>query len=284
MRRTVYLNGDFVAPEDAKISIFDRGLLFGDGVYEVAGVLDGKLLDFDHHMQRLSRSLKEMGIPEVLSRDEIVGIFRQLVELNSIREGLVYMQVTRGSAERDFVYDEGLAPTVFMFTQNKPSEDTDKAKTGVSLKSTPDIRWARRDIKSVNLLGQVMAKQSAKTAGAYEALFVDPDGFITECGATSFYIFANNTIITRPLSNDILPGVTRRAIIDLCNKNQIGLEERLFTLEEARNADEAFITGASTYVLAVTSIDGETIGDGVPGPAAVALRQIYLQHARETAI
>ena len=284
MSRIVYLNGEYVAPEDAKVSIFDRGLLFGDGVYEVAGVLDGKLLDFDHHIERLERSLKELDIPQELGRDDILDAFRELVSRNTLGEGLVYMQVTRGEAERDFPYDSGVKPTVFMFTQAKDSEENEKTRTGVSLKSVADIRWARRDIKSVNLLGQVLAKQAAKESGAYEALMVGPDGNVTECGATSFYIFRNNTIVTRPLSNDILPGITRRAVIDLCRENQLGLEERLFTLEEAMNAEEAFITGASTYVLPVTSIDGKSIGDGQPGPATLALRQMYLRHARETAI
>ena len=284
MSRTVYVNGEYLAPEEASISIFDRGLLFGDGVYEVAGVLDGKLLDFDHHMERLERSLRELDIAGVMNRDDILAVFRELVSRNGLREGLVYMQVTRGEAERDFPYVGDIRPTVFMFTQAKNSEENEKLHTGVSLKSVPDIRWARRDIKSVNLLGQVMAKQAAKESGAYEALMIDHDGNVTECGATSFYIFRDNTVVTRPLSSDILPGVTRRAIIDLCRENQLGLEERLFSLEEAMNAEEAFITGASTYVLPVTSIDGKDIGDGQPGPATLALRQIYLRHARETAI
>ena len=282
--RTVYLNGEYVSPDYAKVSSFDRGLLFGDGVYAVAGVLAGKLLDFDHHMERLERSLAELDIPQPLTRDEVLAAFRKMVQLNGLREGLVYLQVTRGQAERDFVYDPSMKPTTFMFTQAKDSEETDKLRTGVSLLSVPDLRWARRDIKSVNLLGSVLAKQAAKEAGAYEALLVGSEGYVTECGATSFYLFRNNTIITRPLSREILPGVTRRAVVDLCLSNQLGLEERLFTLEEALEADEAFITGASTYVLPVTRIDDHQIGTGQPGPATLALRQIYLQHARETAI
>ena len=284
MSRIVYLNGEYMAPEQAKISIFDRAALFGDAVYEVAGVLDGKLLDFDNHMSRLARSLGELAIPQPLTTDEILQAYRKLVTLNSIREGLVYMQVSRGVAERDFTYESGMTPTVFMFTQETSSSYSDMAKTGVALKSVADIRWARRDIKSVNLLGQVLVKQAAHDAGAYEALMIGPDGYITECGATSFFIFSDNTIITRPLSSDILPGVTRRAILELCESYQLGLEEKLFTLEQALNAEEAFISGASTFVMPVTRIDDKPVGTGLPGPATMALRKIYLDHARDTAI
>ena len=284
MNRTVYLDGAYISPDQAKISIFDRSVLFGDAVYEVAGVLNGKLLSFDNHMNRLERSLKELSIPQPLTRDEILEAFRQLVKRNNLYEGLVYMQVSRGQAERDFSYQENMTPTVFMFTQEKPSSDNEKANTGVALRSAPDIRWARRDIKSVNLLGQVLAKQTASQGGAYEALLVDPTGVVTECGSTSFFIFKDNTIITRPLSNDILPGITRHSIITLCETNQIALEERPFTLDEAYGAQEAFISGASTYVLPVVKIDDVNIGDGIPGPATAALRKIYISYARETAI
>jgi len=284
VERVIYLNGDFVSPENANVSIFDRGILFGDGVYEVAGVLNGKLLEFDYHMARLKRSLKEIAIPQPLNQDEILDAFRKLIALNQLKEGLVYMQVTRGAAERDFVYDNDLTPTVFMFTQKKSSIENEKVSMGVKLKTVQDIRWARRDIKSTNLLGQVLAKQEARNAGAYEALMIGADGYITECGATSFFIYKNNAIITRPLSSDILAGVTRKSILELCYANQLRLEQRLFTLAEAINAEEAFITGASTYVLPVTQFNSTKIGDGLPGPATLALREIYIQHIKQTAI
>ena len=284
MSRTVYLNGAYLPAEQAKVSIFDRAVLFGDAVYEVAGVLDGKLLDFDSHMQRLERSLNALSIPTPLSRDQILEAYRHLVQVNEITEGMVYLQISRGVVDRDFVYPSGLTPTVFMFSQNYPSEHSEKSRTGVALKSIPDIRWARRDIKSVNLLGQVLAKQSASEAGAYEALLVDEEGFVTECASTSFYIVKNQTIITRPLSNDILPGVTRKALLSLCRDNSYSFSEQRVTLQEAYDADEAFVTGASTYVLAVTKIDGKQIGSGKPGPITNNLRQAYLEFARKTAI
>jgi D-alanine transaminase len=284
MNRTVYLNGNYLPEDEAKISIFDRAVLFGDAIYEVAGIIDGKLIDFDSHMQRYHRSLGELDIPIPLDRDEILGAFRKLVELNQVSEGLVYMQVTRGEADRDFVWQGELKPTVFMFTQDKISGENDAAKSGVRLKSVDDIRWARRDIKSVNLLGQVLAKKAASDAGAYEALMVDSDGYITECGATSFFIVTGGLLLTRPLSNDILSGITRKAIVALCNTHGIRLVETRFSLEEALQADEAFISGASSYLLPVVEIDEQKIGNGTPGPWFLKLREIYLKHARASAI
>ena len=215
MTRIVYLNGDYVPDHEAKISIFDRAVNFGDAIYDVAGVLDGKLIDFEHHMQRYFSSLQKLQIESPLAQDEILQAFRRLVELNHVDEGLVYMQVTRGVAERDFVWPQGIKPNIFMFTQAKQADENDARRDGIRLASAPDLRWARRDIKSVNLLGQVLAKQSAHEAGAYEALLVDGDGYVTECGSTSFFMVRGEEILTRPLTNDILPGVTRRAIIAL---------------------------------------------------------------------
>ena len=284
MKRIVYLNAEYLPEDEAKISIFDRAVLFGDAIYEVAGVIDGKLIDFDSHMQRYRRSLAELDIPAPLDRDEILGAFRKLVELNQVTEGLVYLQVSRGEADRDFVWQGELKPTVFMFTQQKLSSDNDAANTGVRLKSVADIRWARRDIKSVNLLGQVLAKKAASDAGAYEALMVDTDGYITECGATSFFIVTGELLLTRPVSNDILSGITRKALVALCNRHGIRLVETRFSLEEALQADEAFISGASSYVLPVIQIDEQKIGSGRPGPYFSKLREIYLEHARTNAI
>ena len=284
MKRTVYLNGDYLPEDEAKISIFDRAVLFGDAIYEVAGVIDGKLIDFDSHMQRYYRSLGELDIPVPLDRDQVLSAFRKLVELNQVSEGMVYMQVTRGEADRDFVWQGELIPTVFMFTQQKLSIDIDAADTGVHLKSVDDIRWARRDIKSVNLLGQVLAKKAASDAGAYEALMVDTDGYITECGATSFFIVTGDLLLTRPVNNNILSGITRKAIVALCNKHGIRLVETRFRLEEALQADEAFISGASSYLLPVVQIDEQKIGSGTPGTCFLKLREIYLEHARTSAI
>lgn len=284
MTRIVYLNDEFIPEHEAKISIFDRAVNFGDAIYDVAGVLDGKLIDFEHHMQRYFNSLQKMAIESPLTQAEILQAFRRLVELNHIEEGLVYMQVTRGVAERDFVWPEGIKPTVFMFTQVKTQGERDSATNGVKLASQNDIRWARRDIKSVNLLGQVLAKKAAHDAGAYEALMVDADGFVTECGSTSFFIIRDNQILTRALSNDILPGVTRRAIVALCESKGLELSETRFTLQQALDADEAFITGASSYMLPVVQIDDREISAGKPGQLTLQLRDVYLDYVRASLI
>jgi D-alanine transaminase len=284
MSRTVYLNGALIPPEQARVSIFDRAVLFGDAIYEVAGVLDGKLVDFDNHIKRMVRSLDALSIPQPLDRGQVLDAYRKLVSANQLDEGMVYMQISRGVAERDFVYAGGLTPTVFMFTQVKSVEEKYYPDKGIALKSVPDIRWARRDIKSVNLLGQVLAKQSAHEAGAYEALMIGPDGYVTECGSTSFFMVTGNTIITRPLSNEILPGITRQALIQLCETNAFKLVQRAVTLEEVFSADEAFISGASTYILPVTKVDDRDIGSGRPGKTCKRLREVYIAHARATAI
>ncbi len=282
MSRLVYCNGDYCSEEEAKVSIFDRGLLFADGVYEVVGVLEGKLLDFDRHMARLARSLGELSMENPLSRDELLEIHRRLVAENGVTEGLVYLQITRGAADRDFVWEEGMTPTVFLFTQEKPLMEDRETQTGIAMKSVEDLRWARRDIKSVGLLAQVLAKRAAKAAGAKEALMV-MDGVVTEGGATSVFIVKDGKVITRPLSNLILPGVTRGALLELAEETDIEIEERPVTLAETYEADEAFITGASTF-WPVIEIDGKRIGGGQPGPVARRLRELYLKHARATAI
>ena len=284
MTRIVYLNGDYMPDHEAKISIFDRAVNFGDAIYDVAGVLDGKLIDFEHHMQRYFNSLSKLAIESPLSKDEILQAFRRLVELNRLDEGLVYMQVTRGVAEREYVWSEGIKPNVFMFTQAKMPEENEAGQKGIKLASVADIRWARRDIKSVNLLGQVLAKKEAHEAGAYEALMVDGEGYVTECGSTSFFMVRGDEIFTRPLNNDILPGVTRRAIIALCAANDLSLNETRFSLEEALAADEAFISCASSYILPVVKIDDRELSGGKPGELTLRLREIYLEHVRRSLI
>ena len=284
MSRIVFLNGDYLPAEEARISIFDRAVNFGDAIYEVAGVLDGKLVDFAHHMERYFNSLAQLDIPSPLDQRQILDAFRKLIELNRLDEGLVYLQVTRGEAERDFVWPADIVPNVFMFTQPKASVENEAAETGIALASTADIRWARRDIKSVNLLGQVLAKKAAHDAGTYEALMIDRDGYVTECGSTSFFIVKGDLILTRPLSSDILPGVTRRAVVSLCSKNGLRLVEDRFSLDEALAADEAFISGASSYILPVVRIDDNQIGSGKPGELTRKLRQIYVEHARASLI
>lgn len=284
MSRTVYINGTYCAPEQATVSIFDRGLLFADAIYEVAGVINGKLLDFASHMQRLDRSLVEMRMSAPLSHDEILAAMRELVRLNGVEEGLVYMQITRGSdGDRDFLPPEGMTPTVFMFAQHKGESTRREFRDGIAMVSAPDIRWGRRDIKTVGLMGSVFAKWTAKQAGGAEVL-MHQDGYVTEGGATSFYIIKDGVIITRPLSNDILHGCTRKALLGILEDGDVGLEERLYTLEEARNADEAFITGASTFVCPVVKIDDQILGDGKPGPITRRLQDIYMNFARKDAV
>lgn len=281
MARTVYINGQFCAEQNAQVSIFDRGLLFADAVYEVVGVLDGKLIDFPIHMQRLARSLGEMQIPAPLSDSEILETMRALVRLNRIEEGLIYMQITRGAEEdRDFVVGkDALRPTVFMFTQHKLDAERRAQEIGMVMASAPDLRWARRDIKTTALMGSVFAKQIAKAAGADEVLMHE-DGIVTEGGSTSFFIVKDGTVITRPLSRDILHGCTRRSLMALVASGAAALDERVFTLEEASGAHEAFITAASSYVCPIVRIDDSVIGSGSPGPITQKLQKIYMRHVR----
>lgn len=283
MSRTVYVNGEFVDEADACVSIFDRGFLFADGIYEVVAVMDGRLIDFAGHMHRLRRSLGEINIPEPLTEDQLLGVIRKLVSANGLEEGIVYMEITRGAADRDFVFSGDLTPTVVMFSQPKPLVENQASRDGVRLKSVTDLRWARRDIKSVGLLAQVLSKQAAKDAGAYEALMIK-DGHVTEGGSSSAYIVKDGIVVTHPLTNDILPGITRASLLSLVQANEISLDERTFTLEEAYAADEAFITAASTYVCPVIAIDDRPIASGVVGPIVRRLQQVYLEHARATAI
>lgn len=284
MPDVVYLNGRYCRPEEATVSVFDRGLLFADAIYEVAGVIDGKLLDFASHMQRLDRSMAEMRMPCPLSHAEILEVMRELVRREGVDEGLVYMQFTRGSTgDRDFLPPDDPKPTVFGFAQHKSAATKAEIKNGIAMVSQPDIRWGRRDIKTVGLMGSVFAKMAVKPTGAGEAL-LHQDGFVTEGAATSFFAVKDGAILTRPLSNDILHGCTRKALMGLLADGDIRLEERLFTLDEARHADEAFITGASTYVTPVVKIDGRPLGDGTPGQVTRRLQAIYVDLARRDAV
>ena len=287
MTRTVYVNGQYLPETEATVSIFDRGFLMADGVYEVTSVLDGKLIDFDRHAARLERSLSELDMPQPCPMDELLEIHRELVRLNGIDEGLVYLQVTRGSeGDRDFVFPdpEKTAPTLVLFTQNKPGlADNPAAKKGAKIISIEDIRWGRRDIKTVQLLYPSMGKMMAKKAGCDDAWMVE-DGFVTEGTSNNAYIVKGNKIITRQLSNDILHGITRAAVLKLAREAQMEVEERSFTIAEAQQADEAFTTSASAFVMPVVEVDGVSLGDGTPGPVALRLREIYLDESRKAAI
>ena len=287
MTRTVYVNGDYLPEEDAKVSIFDRGFLMADGVYEVTSVLGGKLIDFDGHAVRLERSLSELDMVNPTTKEELLEIHRELVSRNGIDEGLVYLQITRGApGDRDFVFPdpETTAPTIVLFTQNKPGlADSPAAKKGMKVISIEDIRWGRRDIKTVQLLYPSMGKMMAKKAGADDAWMVE-DGFVTEGTSNNAYIVTGNKIVTRALSTDILHGITRAAVLRCAREAQMEVEERNFTVEEAKAADEAFITSASSFVMPVVEIDGAALGDGKPGRVATRLREIYLDESLKTAI
>ncbi len=286
MTRTVYVNGEYLPETEAKVSIFDRGFLFADAVYEVTSVLDGKLIDFEGHAVRLERSLNELEMASPCSKDELLDIHRKLVELNGIAEGLIYLQVTRGSdGDRDFAFPaEDTPPSLVLFTQNKPGlADSPAAKKGAKIISVEDIRWGRRDIKTVQLLYPSMGKMMAKKAGADDAWMVE-DGYVTEGTSNNAYFIKDGVIVTRPLSNDILHGITRKAVLRMAKEAQMKIEERLFTIEEAQGADEAFTTSASAFVMPVVEIDGVVLGDGTPGPIAKRLREIYLEESLNAAI
>lgn len=286
MTRTVYLNGDYLPETEAKVSIFDRGFLMADGVYEVTSVLDGKLIDFAGHCVRLSRSLSELEMQNPHTEAEWLEIHRALVEKNGIVDGMIYLQVTRGNpGDRDFAFPSAdTKPTVVLFTQNKPGlADNPQAKTGYRVISIPDIRWGRRDIKTVQLLYPSMGKMAAKKAGVDDSWFVE-DGAVTEGTSNNAYIVKGNRIITRQLSSDILHGITRAAVLRFAAEAQMEVEERAFTIAEAQAADEAFITSASAFVMPVVEIDGAAIGTGKVGAIVPRLREIYLDEMRKAAI
>ncbi|PCJ08451.1 MAG: D-amino acid aminotransferase [Rhodobacteraceae bacterium] len=287
MTRTVYVNGEYLPDTEAKISIFDRGFLMADGVYEVTSVLDGKLIDFEGHAVRLARSLGELDMQPACSKEELLEIHRELVKLNNIDEGLVYLQITRGSdGDRDFVFPdpETTKSTIVLFTQSKPGlADNPAAKKGAKIISIEDIRWGRRDIKTIQLLYPSMGKMMAKKAGCDDAWLIE-DGYVTEGTSNNAYFVKDGVIVTRPLSTEILHGITRKAVLRIAAEAQLKIEERLFTIEEAQQADEAFTTSASAFVMPVVEIDGVALGDGAPGPIATRLREIYLEESRKAAI
>ncbi|MEQ8899044.1 MAG: D-amino-acid transaminase [Roseovarius sp.] len=285
--RTVYVNGEYLPENEAKVSVFDRAFLMADGVYEVTSVLGGKLIDFDGHVKRLERSLNELDMQKPEAFDDLLEIHRELVRVNEIGDGLVYLQVTRGAAaDRDFAFPdpEEVKPTLVLFTQSKPGlADSPAAKKGMKVISIDDIRWGRRDIKTTQLLYPSMGKMMAKKAGCDDAWMIE-DGKVTEGTSNNAYIVKGNKIITRELSTDILHGITRAAVLRFAREAQMEVEERSFTIDEAKQADEAFITSASTFVMPVVEIDGVSLGDGVPGKVAPRLREIYLEESLKAAI
>ncbi len=286
MTRIVYVNGEFLPEGEARVSVFDRGFLMADGVYEVTSVLGGKLVDFAGHAARLGRSLAELDMPAPCSTEELLELHRQIVARNNVTEGMVYLQVTRGNpGDRDFAFPPAdTPPTIVLFTQAKPGlADNPAAKAGMKVISIPDIRWGRRDIKTVQLLYPSLGKMMAKKAGVDDAWMVE-DGFVTEGTSNNTYIVKGNRIVTRNLGSEILHGITRAAVLRLAQEAQMEVEERPFTLEEAKAADEAFFTSASAFVMPVVQIDGTEVGNGKVGPVASRLRELYVDEMRRAAI
>ncbi len=280
--KTVFLNGEYLGEDEARISIFDRGFVFGDGVYEVVPVVEGKVLDKEPFLQRFDNSLSELELGWPMSKDEFLLMIDELIKRNNLKEGGVYMQVTRGVAPRDFSYPKDIKRTVMAFSFEKEIINSPKAKSGIKVVTVDDIRWKRRDIKSIALLGQCMAKEQAAKQGAYEGWMVE-DGFVTEGTSSTAYIVKDGKIITRPLTNSILSGIRRKLLIELAENHGVELEQRLFTPQEAFEADEAFLSSATTFVLPIVEIDGKQIGDGKPGPIAKKMRQMYIDSALKIA-
>ena len=285
MSRIVYVNGDYLPEEEAKVSVFDRGFLFADAVYEVTSILDGKIIAFDGHAKRLKRSLDELQMQNPISTEDLLEVHHQLVKRNELTEGMIYLQISRGNpGDRDFAFpSEDVTPTIVLFTQTANLLNNPKVGTGMKVISVEDQRWARRDIKTTQLLFPSMAKMMAKAAGVDDAWMVE-DGHVTEGSSNNAYIVKDGKIITRNLGHEILHGITRAAVLAYAEAAQMQIEERPFTIDEAKNADEAFITSASTFVMPVVEIDGVTLGDGKPGKSALRLREIYLDESMKQAL
>jgi len=287
MSRVAYVNGQYQPHGQATVHVEDRGFQFADGVYEVWAVFDGRLADFDGHMTRLARSLTELRIPLPMTKAALTRVLRETVRRNRVREGLVYLQVTRGTARRDHAFPaEGTPPSVIVTARNLNYARGDaQAARGVAVITRPDIRWGRCDIKTVGLLPNVLAKQAAKERGAQEAWLVDEMGLVTEGASTNAWIVdQDGKLRTRDAQANILSGITRAAILELVASEGLELDERPFSVDEARAAKEAFFTSASGLVMPAVSIDGAKIGDGKPGPVATRLRARYIEAARRDAI
>jgi len=280
MTRHIFLNGSYVPEDQAKISVMDRGFLFGDAIYEVTALVDGHLIDNGLHLARFARSLAELGIPLPMPLENVREMQIELIRRNQMTDGTVYLQVSRGEAERNFHPAAGLSPTFVAFTQPAKLYDTPAQRDGIAVALMSDPRWERRDIKTVMLLGQVIAKVAARTDG-FSDVWLHEDGCITEgASSTAFILTKSGTIVTRQNSHAILPGCTRRAVLDLAEQRGLAIEERPFTIAEAQNAAEAFLTSASSLVIPVVKLGDSVIGDGQPGPVTRHLQEIYLAAAR----
>ncbi|HVO04826.1 MAG TPA: D-amino-acid transaminase [Candidatus Cybelea sp.] len=284
MSRIAYVNGRYLPHRTAAVHIEDRGYQFADGVYEVVPVLKGRLIDEDLHLDRLDFSLGELAIMPPMERGPLKLVLREVLRRNGIDRGILYLQVTRGVAPRDHKFPAAARPALVITAKRLKPLPARYLEEGVAVITLPDLRWKRCDIKTISLLPNVLGKQRAAEEGAYEAWQIDPDGHVTEGTSTNAWIVTKDRrIVTRPLGHEILPGVTRRALLDLLEATDFTLEERSFALAEALEATEAFLTSSSVFLLPITSIDGERVADGKPGPLSMKLRQIYLDHASRQA-
>ena len=287
MSRVAYVNGSYGPLSDAAVSVEDRGFQFADGVYEVWSVFDGRMADYDGHMTRLARSLTELRIPIPMTRESLTVVLKETIRRNRVRDGIVYLQVTRGAARRDHPFPApGTPPSVIVTSRSVDQTKAEAmARKGVAVITQPDIRWGRCDIKTVGLLPNVLAKQAAREQGAYEAWMVDEMGLVTEGSSTNAWIIdQNGKVRTRDTQANILRGVTRTAILDILQQEGLELDERPFSVEDAKQAREAFFTAAGAFVMPAVSIDGAKIGDGKPGAVTTRLRRLYLERARAEAI
>jgi D-alanine transaminase len=278
MTRVVYVNGRYLPYGEARVHAEDRGFQFGDAVYEVCEVRAGRLIDETRHMQRLARSLGELGIPEPMSARAWSRVLRETLRRNRVHDGLVYLQVSRGAGPRDFLFPSAdVAPTVVCLARSaNPARSEAAAAAGIAVKTMPDIRWGRCDIKTVMLLPASLAKEAARKEGAREAWFVDPEGYVTEGGSSNAWIVdRDGRLITRQVDHAILRGITRTTLIDLLRREKIELVERPFSVDEAKAAREAFITSATNSVMPVVRIDGTPIGNGAPGLLSLRLRSEF---------
>lgn len=280
--KIVYLNGQFLDKDDAKVSILDRGFVFGDGIYEVVPIVNSKLVDKDEFWERFQRSLSQIELELPMKKDEFEQILYTLIEKNQLKEGGAYMQLTRGVADREFKFVKGLEPTLVAYVYETKIFDNEYANKGIKIISTPDIRWKRRDIKSISLLAQCYAKNEAYKAGVYEC-FMTEDGFVTEASSSSAFIIKNDTLITKPLSNEILPGIRRKNLLNLAGLIGLKVEQRKFTMDEVYDADEVFISAATLILLPVIKADGKLIGDGKIGKYAPKLRELYANKLKKEA-
>ena len=283
--RTVFVNGEYVPEDQAQVSIFDRGFLFADAVYEVTAVLNGKLIDFDSHIKRLGRSLGELGITAPLSHDDLLAMHRHLVEKNALKEGVVYMQITRGATDRDFDFSSMQArPTIIAFTQEKKLEANPKFDEGQHIILAEDLRWGRSDIKTTQLLYASLMKTHAKKSGV-DDVWLHRDGTITEGSSNNAYIVTHaGEVVTRNLSNHILHGITRNVVNDVARSCDLTLVERPFSIDELMDAKEAFTTSASGFVNPVVKVEGKPIGTGQPGEVSKLLLKHYLASRHAEAI